>query len=135
MRTKKTELYVHLIWGVWGGEPALASLDEARLHEVISEIAAAMSVDALAAGGTETHLHVLARLPSTLPVDHWASHLKAASAQFVSKALGDERHFRWAAAYAAFSVSKTDLIGVTEYIRRQREIHSAGAEDAAMELE
>ena len=135
MRTKKTELYVHLIWSAWGGEPALAGLDGARLYEVIQEIAAQMSVAALAVGGTDDHLHVLARIPSTLPIDHLAVHLKAASARHIDQALSQDGRFRWAAAYAAFTVSKADTESVADYIRRQRELHAAGAADSAMELD
>ncbi|BDI28338.1 transposase [Capsulimonas corticalis] len=135
MRTKKTELYVHLIWSAWGGEPALAGLDQSRLYEFIQEIAAQMSVEALAVGGTDNHLHLLARIPSTLPVDHLAAHLKAAAAQHVSHALPPETRFRWAANYAAFTVSKSETADLAEYIRRQPEIHAGGQALPAREMD
>jgi putative transposase len=134
MRTKKTELYVHLIWSTWGGEPILADLDEARLYEVIQEIAAQMSVDALAVGGTDDHIHVLARIPSTIPVDHIAGGLKAAAAQHIAQSLTPGARFRWAAAYAAFTVSPGDAEKLTDYIQSQSARHASGSVDASMEL-
>jgi REP element-mobilizing transposase RayT len=79
---------------------------------------------ALQVGGMETHIHtcVMAR-PSIAP-SQIAQWLKGESSKWIHEEFPDLSTFGWQDGYGVFSVSKSQMPEVIEYIRNQREHHS-----------
>jgi REP element-mobilizing transposase RayT len=123
------ELYVHLVWATWDRRPVLAADVRPVLWRAISEQAHRVGANALAVGGIEDHVHVLARYPARMAVSDLARHLKGASSWFARTTLRlgcDETGFRWQGAYGAFSVSRRGLEPVAAYIANQEHHHRTG---------
>jgi REP element-mobilizing transposase RayT len=78
-------------------------------------------------GGTEDHVHVLARMHAPVSVAGLAHGMKGASSHLVTHEIAPEQGFKWQGTYGAFSVSPDDIDRVCDYIQRQKEHHARGS--------
>lgn len=124
MRGTYAELHVHLVWATWDRLPLITAETEPLLYRAIVDAGERIHVEVRAIGGVEDHVHVLARVPPTVPVATLAHQLKGSSSHLVS-ARGDS-FLKWQGAYGGFSISRWDLRRVERYIRRQKEHHRDG---------
>lgn len=76
------------------------------------------------ANGVEDHVHIAAALPPTRAIADVLREIKAGSSGWVHRELPDMRKFAWQEGYAAFSVSRSGMPKVIEYIRGQKEHHA-----------
>jgi putative transposase len=77
-----------------------------KLHSYIGGIIRGERGDPIAISGTEDHIHILARLPASMPVAEMLRRIKGNSSKLVG-ALPGNRPFAWQRGYAAFSVSQS----------------------------
>ena len=75
------------------------------------------------AGGMPDHPHLLIELHPTISVVEVIQKLKSNSSRWIKQKFPRLRRFRWQEGYAAFSVSRSRLPRVKEYIRNQPEHH------------
>ena len=80
---------------------------------------------ALQIGGTENHMHMLLGIPATVTVSKAVQLIKGGSSLWIKSEFASKRGFAWQDGYGAFSVSKSLLPEVIEYIQNQREHHRA----------
>jgi len=71
----------------------------------------------------EDHVHLLASLPPTVALADVLRFLKSNSFKWVHKKWPQRSTFAWQLGYAAFSVSKSNVAEVTNYIRNQEKHH------------
>jgi REP element-mobilizing transposase RayT len=71
----------------------------------------------------EDHVHLLVTLPPTLAIADLVRALKANSSRWAHEKWPDYAGFGWQQGYAAFSVSRSAIKDVTEYITNQEEHH------------
>lgn len=69
------------------------------------------------------HVHTLIDLPTNLSVEECIKLLKGASSHFINKNRIINARFSWGRGYGAFSVSASQLEGVTAYIKNQEDHH------------
>jgi REP element-mobilizing transposase RayT len=81
-----------------------------------------LNVEVLALGGVEDHVHLLARLPTSVAVPDVAKQMKGSSSHLATHGLG-HTGFKWQEGYSAFSVSRWDVPKIADYIRGQEEHH------------
>jgi putative transposase len=74
-------------------------------------------------GGVEDHGHVLFNLSRTWCVADVVQVVKTSTSKWMKKQDPLLRQFSWQTGYGAFSVSKSNLWRVEEYIRNQKEHH------------
>ena len=74
-------------------------------------------------GGIENHLHLLLGIPAALSVSKALQLIKGGSSAWIKENLPGMGGFAWQDGYAAFTVSKSQVSEVEEYIRGQREHH------------
>ena len=74
-------------------------------------------------GGIESHLHLLLGIPAALSVSKALQLIKGGSSAWIKENLPGMGGFAWQDGYAAFTVSKSQVSEVEEYIRGQREHH------------
>lgn len=118
-----TSLHYHLVFGTKGRERWITSDIEERVWSYMAAIARENEMTALQIGGTEDHVHVLLRAPATLAPSKIAQFIKGGSSGWIHKTFPVLKDFQWQDGYGAFSVSRSAIEEVTEYIRRQREHH------------
>ena len=59
-----THLYIHFVWATWDRAPIITPALEAPLYACITRECRDLKCVVIALGGTEDHVHVLARLLS-----------------------------------------------------------------------
>ncbi len=124
MRSPFTQLYVHLVWATWDRNPWITPAAEPALYAAITAKCIELKCKVIAIGGIEDHVHVLVRMPATLAVCDLVHDIKGSSSHMMTHAVMPNGVFKWQGAYGAFSISKTTVDRVVEYIRRQKEHHA-----------
>lgn len=126
MREPYTQLYVHLVWSTWDRLPLLNAEREAQVYACIQAECGEVGTEMLAIGGTDDHVHVLARIPATLSVAALVKLIKGSSSHLANHAATPGGTFKWQGAYGAFTVSKGSVAKVKDYIAKQKEHHAGG---------
>ena len=74
-------------------------------------------------GGVEDHIHALFNMRRTWCVSDVVMAVKTSTSKWMKTQHSALRHFSWQEGYGAFSVSRSNLGTVEDYIRRQPEHH------------
>ena len=117
-----THLTTHAIFST---KDRIASIDEdlrQRLHSYIGGIVRELKGEPVTIGGTADHVHPLATLPASVSVSDAMRTIKTNSSRWVHDEM-KKRTFAWQIGYAAFSVSRSSITPVSQYIREQAEHH------------
>ena len=93
-----------------------------RVLNMTREIARNISIDIIAIGGVDNHIHLLMTLPPARAMANVVRDLKANSSQILRR---ENRMFRWQDGYAAISVSPSAVRNVVRYIEHQAKHHHA----------
>ena len=94
--------------------------DPPRMWAYVRAIGHNLNVDIPAIGGTNNHLHILLKVPSTERTADIVRKLKCNSSRWMNE-IGSG--FGWQDGYAAISVSPSQGSAVVHYIENQREHH------------
>ena len=117
-------VYVHLIFSTKDRRPLLRN-NEVReaLHANLGGISKQLECPPIRVGGVEDHVHLLARFGRTITQAEWVKELKRVSNLWMKEQGREYTDFQWQGGYADFSVSKSNLEQVKEYIETQEEHH------------
>lgn len=96
---------------------------EERLYPFIGGILKDLRCIPIAINGTADHLHMLAIYPSDLSHADMLRHVKKRSSEWIHNTFDGLSAFAWQEGYGGFTVSKSMLDDVAEYVRRQKEHH------------
>jgi putative transposase len=96
---------------------------EQRVWEYVGGIARMHKMTALQIGGTADHIHACVLAPASFSPSQIAQFLKGDSSKWVHDEFPALRNFAWQDGYAAFTVSKSNLPEVIQYIQNQRQHH------------
>ena len=113
-------VYIHLVFSTKEHRPFLrdATIRESS-HALLGSISGRLDCPPIIVGGTEDHVHLLARFGRTITQAEWVKELKRVS----NVELNEQGHFiEWQGGYATFSVSPSNLDKVKKYIAEQ-EVH------------
>jgi REP element-mobilizing transposase RayT len=78
---------------------------------------------ALQIGGIEDHVHIVLSLPTTISVSKAVQLLKGGSSRWIHDSFVQMGGFAWQDGYGAFTVSKSQLPAVIDYVETQPEHH------------
>lgn len=123
MANTYTSLHYHVIFSTKNRERWLVPEIEQRIWEYIGGIARAHRMTALQVGGIEDHIHALVTAPPTIAPFQIAQFLKGDSSKWIHEEFSALRNFGWQDGYGAFTVSKSNIPMVIQYIQNQREHH------------
>jgi len=118
-----TSLHYHLIFSTKNREPWICPDIEQRIWEYLGGIARQNGMKALQIGGIEDHVHVVLAIPAPLSLSKGLQLLKGASSKWIRETFPDLTTFQWQDGYGAFTVSKSHLPEVVDYVAQQREHH------------
>jgi putative transposase len=79
---------------------------------------------AIHVGGMPDHVHMVPGVPPVGSVSKAAQLVKGGSSKWIKNEFPGKRSFAWQDGYGAFTVSKSNLAEVVEYVRNQKEHHS-----------
>jgi putative transposase len=80
-------------------------------------------MSALQIGGVEDHVHMLILAKPIHSPSEIAKRLKGESSKWVNQEMPEIKGFGWQDGFGAFSVSKSNVPAVIEYIRNQKTHH------------
>ena len=123
MANTYTCLHYHIIFSTKNRERWLVPDIEHRIWEFIGGIARAHRMTALQVGGVEDHIHALVNAPPTIAPSQIAQYLKGDSSKWIHEEFPALENFWWQDGYGAFTVSKSNIPKVINYIQNQREHH------------
>ena len=97
---------------------------EDRVWSYIGGIAKNHKISAIQVGGVEDHIHALLMAKPSWAPSEIAKIVKGESSKWIHEEFSDLRKFGWQDGYAVFTVSKSIVPKVVDYIRDQRVHHS-----------
>ena len=118
-----TSLHYHVIFSTKTREPWIRPDIEPRVWSYLGGIARENDMKAILIGGIENHVHLLLGLPPTVAVSKAVQVIKGGSSAWLKDTFPWVRGFGWQDGYGAFTVSKSLVPEVEDYIRNQREHH------------
>ena len=123
MANTYSSLFVHIVFSTKHRKRWITPDIEARVWSYIGGVARTHDLKALQVGGVDEHIHALLRAkPIHLP-SQTALWLKAESSKWIHREFDHMKTFGWQDGYGAFSVSKSNVPAVIEYIKNQRQHH------------
>ena len=125
MTTTYSEVFVQLVWSTLGRTPWITEELEKPLYYAMTKKCQDLGCPPIALGGTDDHVHVLVSLARDVSIATLAKDVKGSSAHFVTHHLTANPIFRWQRGYGAFSIRKTDIPTVRNYILHQKQHHLA----------
>ena len=123
MANTYTSLYYHLVFSTKKREPWLHDEIRERVWAYLGGIARENEMTALSVGGMADHVHVLVMAKPTMPVSKMLQLLKGGSSHWIHETFPRLKSFAWQDGYGAFTVSKSGISSVVEYIQNQKEHH------------
>ena len=114
---------VHIIFHV----KRTCSIREEDLTQVfhyIGGIIRSLSGISYKIGGRPDHIHILASLPCTISLADFVRAIKASTSKWIKSLHPAYKDFSWQEGYGSFSVSKSNVESVIQYINNQKEHHA-----------
>jgi REP-associated tyrosine transposase len=111
-----THLVVHVVFSTKGRAALISAEIKSELFAYMGGITREMGGRALIVNGMPDHAHMLLALPPTLGVAEVVRVVKANSSRWVHEKWPERRGFGWQQGYGAFSVSRSVMQDVEEYI-------------------
>ncbi|MHB8973880.1 MAG: IS200/IS605 family transposase [Pirellulaceae bacterium] len=118
-----TSLHYHIAFSTKRRERWLTPDIEDRIWEYLGGIAKQNGMQPHRVGGIEDHVHLVVALPPTLSVSKGVQLLKGGASKWIHETFPKMSGFAWQDGYGAFSVSKSILPEVIQYVATQREHH------------
>lgn len=119
-----TKLYYHIVFSTKNRQPFISPGIENELHKYISGIVRGIDGSCIEINGMPDHVHLLTILPPKISVSDTLRTIKANSSKWIHETKPDLAKFVWQDGYAAFTVSKSQVDPVREYIREQKRHHA-----------
>src|SRR3954462_15300948 len=117
------EIYLHIVFSTKDRANSIHPEIEAELHRYMAGIVAHLDSRCLAINGTQNHLHTLVSLGKTLAPSDLVREVKKGSSSWLNRQGAVSRTFGWQDGYGGFSVGRSGLPAVREYIAAQKAHH------------
>jgi putative transposase len=123
MPSSWTQNFYHAVFSTRQRRAMIKPGSEPRVHAFIGGILRDLGCTVIAINGMPDHVHLLARYPARLAHADMLRHVKSRSSAWIRETLPLMKDFAWQEGYGGFTVSKSAVDTVAEYIRRQKEHH------------
>lgn len=115
--------FAHIVFSTKERRAMITGDMEEDLHAYLGGVIRELKGVALCIGGMPDHVHLLVRTPKTMADTDFMRTIKANSTKWARSKYPSARLFGWQDGYGWFSVSKSKVGQVSEYIDRQKEHH------------
>ena len=119
-----SNLLNHIIFSTKGRKNLLYKNIRDPLYSYICGIAKAENCQIKKIGGTEEHIHILAKLKPSLSLSDFTRKIKSNSSKWIHVKHPNLRDFAWQPGFSCFSVSESAKNAVINYIEKQEEHHN-----------
>ena len=117
-----SNLTVHLVFSTKDRLPLMTTPVRDVLFPYMGGVVKGLAGTIITVGGMPDHVHLVARLPTTVSVANVARTVKANSSKWMNEKFTTMK-FGWQRGYGAFSVSHSALPAVVNYVRNQERHH------------
>ena len=117
-----TNLLTHLVFSTKNREPLVVPDFKSELYAYLGGLMKELNGKAYSIGGIDDHVHMLVNLPPVISISDAMRFLKSNSSGWIHQKW-PHRPFGWQQGYGAFSVSKSAVPDVCQYIANQEEHH------------
>ena len=124
MANTYSSLFYHIVFSTKNRKSWIKPEIENRVWSYIGGVARAHNMQAIQVGGIDDHVHALLRAKPVHSPSEIAKLIKTETSKWIHQEFDQMRTFAWQDGFGVFSVSKSNVPKVVEYIKRQREHHS-----------
>jgi putative transposase len=124
MANTYSNLFYHIVFSTKGRKDFIMPDIEDRIWAYIGGIARQHGMTALQVGGMDNHIHALTMAKPVLAPSQIAQWLKGESSKWIHETFPKLSGFAWQDGYGVFSVSKSNVPEIIQYIKNQREHHA-----------
>lgn len=119
------QLLYHIVFSTKERRPFLEDHDfRETVWSYMAGTASNLDGHALRIGGYIDHTHLLLRIPAKVAVADFVRQLKASTSKHINEGKGRRWPFHWQDGYGAFTVSRSKVDAVIDYIDQQMEHHN-----------
>ena len=122
MPSTHTSLHIHLVFSTKGRLPFIEAEWQSDLHAYLGGCLKRLDAFPQEIGGVADHVHLLVGIKPVHAIADLVREAKRISSEWVKDAQR-VRKFAWQEGYGAFSVSKSAVPTIREYIREQQKHH------------
>jgi len=119
-----SNLVYHIVFSTKNRYGLITSTLEENLYKYIGGIIREIDGVCLEINGMSDHIHILAKFPPKIALSNALRTIKANSSKWVNESKQGLRKFGWQDGYAAFSVSKSQIRSVQQYVHDQKAHHT-----------
>ena len=123
MANTYTSLHYHIVFSTKNRERWIYPEIEERVWSYLAGIAKQNKMTPIQIGGVEDHVHVLLGASPTLAPSKIAQWVKGGSSTWIHDTFPEMKAFAWQDGFGGFTVSRSNVESVADYIRGQREHH------------
>jgi REP element-mobilizing transposase RayT len=116
-------LLYHIIFSTKERRPLLKGEPAQRVHAYLGGTIREEGGVPLIVGGVPDHIHILAKLRQNKSVSHIIGRIKSLSSGWIHRTFAQLDLFRWQEGYGAFTVSRSQVDTVADYIETQKQRH------------
>ena len=116
-----TNLLYHIVFATKDRHPFIKPEFEERLYEYIGGTIRGLGGISLELGGMDEHMHIMTKLKPTMNVSKFIEKLKPSVTMWARSVIHPK--FEWQDGYGAFTIGESQISGVRNYIRNQKEHH------------
>lgn len=118
-----TQNFYHTVFSTKQRAPLITPEIEERLFSFLGGIVRDLRCRLLAANGMPDHIHLLIGYRADLSHSDMLQHIKGRSSKWMNETFPKLGHFSWQEGYGGFTVSKSAVDTVSQYIANQKEHH------------
>lgn len=117
-----SQVYIHIVFSVKGRERLLKSTFRDRVLKYITTVIQNKGHKVREINGVEDHIHILIGYNLNQTIPDLVRTIKMESSKFINENRFVLGHFSWQEGYGVFSIGRSELNRIHEYIRNQ-EVH------------
>lgn len=119
-----SQVYIHLVFSTKNRQPLITDAIASELYAYMATVFNdECKSPAKLIGGVEDHVHALFNLSRIWTIANVVEAVKTRSSKWIKKKGSDLSTFKWQTGYGAFSVSRSQIDSVMNYIRNQKDHH------------
>ncbi len=125
MANTYSQCFYHIVFSTKNRMKFISPDIESRVWAYIGGILKNHHMTAIVIGGVEDHIHVLVLSKPSIAPSQIAQLIKGESSKWIHIEFTHLAKFAWQDGYAVFTVNRSIVPSVVDYIKRQREHHSS----------
>lgn len=118
-----TNLLYHLVFSTKQRQDLILGSFCNELYSYLGGIIRGEKGNTITIGGTQNHVHILAKFPQSATLSNMLQHIKGNSSKWLNERGFMACHFQWQTGYGAFTVSESMVQVVSRYIENQKINH------------